>query len=85
VTPSESLSGGLIAYDFILDEPESFAPGVTSDDVAFELDAYVDWKINSNFTASFVFAYADPGDAIGQSFGEDKSFKYGMVYLTYAY
>jgi Alginate export len=85
VTPSESLSGGLIAYDFQLDEPESYAPGVTSDEVAFELDAYLDWKINSNFTASFVFAYADPGDAIQQSFGESDSFKYGMVYLTYAY
>ena len=85
VTPSESLSGGLIAYDFLLDEPASFAPGVTSDDVGYELDAYVDWKINSNFTASFVFAYAAPGDAIKQGLGEDESFKYGMVYLTYAY
>jgi hypothetical protein len=85
VTPSESMSGGLIAYDFQLDEPESYAPGVTSDEVGFELDAYLDWKINSNFTASFVLAYADPGDAIQQSFGEDESFKYGMVYLTYAF
>jgi hypothetical protein len=85
VTPSESVSGGLIAYDFLLDQPTTFAPGVTSDDVAHELDAYVDWKINSNFTASFVFAYADPGDAVKEGLGRTESLKYGMMYLTYAY
>jgi hypothetical protein len=85
MTPSESVSGGLIAYDFLLDQPASFAPGVTSDDVAYELDAYVDWKVNSNFTASFVLAYADPGDAIEQGFGRTEDLKYGMAYLTYAY
>jgi Alginate export len=85
VTPSESLSGGLIAYDFLLDQPETFAPGVTSDDVAYELDAYVDWKINSNITASFVFAYAEPGDAVEEGLGRTESLKYGMVYVSYAY
>jgi hypothetical protein len=85
VTPSESLSGGLIAYDFLLDQPETFAPGVTSDDVAYELDAYVDWKVNSNFTASFVFAYAEPGDAVEEGLGRTESLKYGMLYVSYAY
>jgi Alginate export len=85
VTPSESVSGGLIAYDFLLDQPTTFAPGVTSDDVAHELDAYVDWKINSNFTASFVFAYAKPGDAVKEGLGRTEELKYGMVYLSYAY
>ena len=85
VTPSESLSGGLIAYDFLLDQPETFAPGVTSDDVAYELDAYVDWKMNSNFTASLVFAYAEPGDAVEEGLGRTETLKYGMVYVTYAY
>ena len=85
VTPSESLSGGLIAYDFLLDHPETFAPGVTSDDVAYELDAYVDWKINSNITTSFVFAYAEPGDAVEEGLGRTESLKYGMVYVSYAY
>ena len=85
MTPSESVSGGLIAYDFLADQPTTFAPGVTSDDVAHELDAYVDWKINSNFTASFVFAYAEPGDAVEQGLGRTESLKYGMVYVTYAY
>jgi Alginate export len=85
VTPSESVSGGLVAYDFLLDQPATFAPGVTSDDVAYELDAYVDWKINSNFTASFVLAYAEPGDAVDEGLGRTETLKYGMAYVTYAY
>ena len=85
LTPSESLSGGLIGYDFLLDQPTTFAPGVTSDDVAYELDAYLDWKINSNITASFVFAYADPGDAVEEGLGRTETLKYGMVYVSYAY
>jgi hypothetical protein len=58
---------------------------VTSDKVASELDAYLDWKINGNFTASFVVAYATPDDAIEQGFGRTKDMSYGMVYLAYAY
>ena len=85
VTPSDSVSGGLIAYDFLLDRPAAFGPGVTSDAVAHELDGYLDWKINSNFTASFVLAYARPGDAVKQRFGLTQSLKYGMMYVTYAY
>jgi hypothetical protein len=85
VTPNDSLSGGLIAFVFTLDQPATFAPGVTSDKVAFELDAYVDWKVNSNFTASFVLAYADPDEAIAQGFGRTESMRFGMVYLAYSF
>jgi regulator of protease activity HflC (stomatin/prohibitin superfamily) len=58
---------------------------VTSDDVAVEIDGYVDWKINDNFTTSFVLAYADPDDAIAQGFSRTDSLSYGMVYVSYAY
>ena len=40
LTPSESVGAGLIGYVFQLDQPASLAPGVTSKDVASELDAY---------------------------------------------
>lgn len=85
LTPNESVSGGLIGYDFIVDQPASFGTGVTSDHVGTELDAYVDWKVNGNFTASFILAYAEPGKAIEQGYGRTDSFRYGMVYLAYAY
>ena len=85
VTPSASLSGGLIGFVFQADQPATFAPGVTADDIATELDAYADWKINSNFTASFVAAFAEPGDAAEQAFGRTSTFTYGMIYLAYSY
>jgi hypothetical protein len=85
LTPREAVGAGLIAYVFRLDQPGSLAPRVTSRDVAFELDGYADWKINGNFTVSFVAAYANPRDAVKQAFARTKNFAYGMVYLAYAY
>jgi hypothetical protein len=85
LAPSESVSGGLIAFDFLLDQPASFGTGVTSDKVAQEIDGYVDWKVNGNFTASFVLAYAEPDKAIEQAFQRTDAFTYGMVYLAYAF
>jgi len=85
VTPSEAVSAGLFAYDFRLDQPASFGPGVTSDHIAMELDAYADWKVNSNFIVSFVAALAEPKEAAEQGFGRTSTFTYGMVYVAYAY
>ena len=58
---------------------------MTSKDIAAELDSYTDWKINRNFTASFVLAFADPGKAVQQAFDRTKNFTYGMVYLAYSF
>jgi hypothetical protein len=63
-TPNDEVGTGLIFYRFTLDEPASFGPGVTSDALAFEVDWYVDWEINSNFSVSVLAAFADPGDAV---------------------
>ena len=72
-------------YKFSLDQPQAIAPDVTDKDVAFEIDAYVDWKVNSNFTVSFLGAFADPGKAVQQSTGRTKNFAYGMVYVGYSF
>ncbi|MGE5800714.1 MAG: alginate export family protein [Gemmatimonadota bacterium] len=85
VTPSEAVSAGLFAYDFRVDQPASFGPGVTSNHIAMELDAYADWKVNSNFIVSFVAALAEPKEAAEQGFGRTSTFTYGMVYVAYAY
>jgi hypothetical protein len=85
VTPSDAIGGGLIFYKFGLDQPASFAPGVTAHDVALEMDAYTDWKINKTFTASFVVAFANPQAAAQQAFNRTKNFSYGMVFLAYSY
>ena len=85
VAPSDAVSGGLILFRFSLDHPESFGPEVTDNDVAFETDLYVDWKVNRNFTVSLVGAYADPKKAVQQATGRTKNFAYGMVYVGYSF
>lgn len=85
VTPTEAIGTGLMFFKFNLDHPESFGPAVTDTDVGFEIDAYVDWKLNGNFTISVVGAYADPGKALQQLTGRTKNLGYGMVYVGYAF
>ena len=84
-TPSEAVSGGLMFFKFGLDRPEAAGPQVTATDVASEIDAYVDWDVNSNFTVSLLGAYADPGKAVQQATGRTKNFVYGMVYAGYSF
>jgi hypothetical protein len=79
------LGAGLIGYVFKLDQPASFGPGVTSKDLATEVDAYADWKLNSNFLVSFVAAFAHPQQAAEQGFGRTDDFSYGMIYVGYSY
>jgi hypothetical protein len=85
VTPSESIGAGLMFFRFLLDQPESYGEGITDDDVAFEADLYVDWKVNQNFTVSLIGAYADPGKAVQQASGRTKNFAYGMLYVGYSF
>ena len=84
-TPTESLGTGLIWFLFKLDQPGSFAPGVTSKDIAGEVDAYAEWEVNSNFTMSFVLAYGNPPAAVAQAYQRTTNFRYGMLYLSYSY
>jgi len=83
--PTESISTGLIFLDFTLDQAESFDPLVTSDDIGTELDWYMDWSVNGNFTMSFVLAAAEPGEAIEQSNGRTDTFVYGMIFAAYSF
>jgi hypothetical protein len=85
VQPNDAISGGVIFYNFRLDQPQAVAPGVTDKDVALETDFYTDWKLNKNFTASIVLAFANPGSAVEQATGRTSSFRYGMVYLGYSF
>jgi hypothetical protein len=85
VAPSDAVGGGLILFKFTLDHPESFPGNVTSRNLAFEADAYVDWQLNDNFTLSVVAAFANPQAAAEQAFDRTKNFTYGMVFLAYHY
>jgi hypothetical protein len=85
VAPNDSIGTGLLFYKFLADQPASVSPEATSKDVAFETDWYMDWKVNKNFTFSFVAAFADPGRLVEQVYGRTKTFWYGMVFLAYSY
>jgi hypothetical protein len=76
---------GLIFYKFLADKPAAIGPQVTAKDVAVELDYYLDWKINKNFSMSFVGAFADPGRVVQQVYDRTKNFVYGMLYIGYSY
>ena len=83
--PNEAVGGGLMLFKFIFDQPGSVGPEVTSSDAAFEIDAYVDWKVNTNFTVSLIGAFASPGTAVQQATDRTKNFGYGMVYVGYSF
>jgi hypothetical protein len=83
VAPNDSIGAGVIAYLFGFDQLPSAE--ATSKDLASELDAYCDWKVNKNFTLSFVTAYASPKEGVRQAYGRTDNFKYGMVYVAYSY
>lgn len=85
VAPSDTIGGGLMFFKFSYDQPQSVGPDVTASEVAFELDAYVDWKLNANFAVSLLGAYADPGEAVQQGTGRTKNFTYGMIYVGYSF
>jgi alginate export protein len=85
LAPNDSIGTGLFFYKFLLDRPEAVDPQLTARDVAFEVDWYMDWKLNSNFTLSLIAAFADPGAVVEQAFGRTKNFSYGMIYLGYSY
>ena len=83
--PTKRLGTGVIVYQFFADHPASYGPGVTSRNLAFEVDVYADWSINDNFTLSLVGGGADPGEAVRQASGRTESFALGMLYLSYKY
>jgi hypothetical protein len=85
VAPSETVSGGLILYNFQLDRPETFGPGVTAKDLALEIDLYTDWSLTANVALTFVLAFADPRQALQQAVDRTKNFSYGLVYASYKF
>jgi len=85
LTPSDAVGAGLMGFSFLTEQTATFGPGVTSKNVALELDGYADWKVNSNFIVSFLAAVAHPQDAVVQGYGRTDDFVYGMIYVAYAY
>jgi hypothetical protein len=84
-SPRSNISTGLLYFDFKLDQPGSFQGGVLSDQLAREINWYLDWKASRLFSMSFVLARNNPGKAAEEAFDRTKDFKYGMAYLNFSY
>jgi hypothetical protein len=85
LTPTDAIGTGLIFFKFNADQADAYGPGVISDDIAVEMDWYMDWKLNKNFTLSLVGAFANPGGLVRELYGRTDNFTYGMAYLAYSY
>ena len=83
--PTPRLNSGVIFYRFLADQPGAYAPGNTSRNIGFEVDAYADWTINDNFTLSVVGGGANPGEVVRQVSGRTANFALGLLYLAYKY
>ena len=83
--PRSNIGTGLLWFDFTLDQPGSYNGGVSSDQLATEINWYLDWTLNQLFTFSFVLARNQPGAAVKEAFNRTKPFKYAMVYVVFHY
>jgi hypothetical protein len=82
---SDSLRLGVSLFDFTLDQPGSYESGVTSADFAREIDLIVDWYPTDYLSVTFTLANANPGKALEEAFNRTSRFRYGMIYLGFAF
>lgn len=83
--PRGTIGTGLLWFDYSLDQPGSYSGGVNSDQLATEINWYMDWTVSRLFTLSFVLARNQPGPAVEQAFNRTQPFKYGMLYAAFHY
>jgi hypothetical protein len=83
VTPTDKLTMNLFYYNFKLDNPTSFAPGVTSDDWGDEVDLTLDWQATDRVYFTVVLAQVNPGNGAEQWTGGNQDWKYAMLLVSF--
>jgi hypothetical protein len=76
---------GISFFHFALDEPATYASGVTSSQLGREIDLIADWSPLDYLDVTFVLANARPGAALDQAFDRTSNFRYGMIYVGYSF
>jgi hypothetical protein len=71
VSPSDSLSAGVIYYNFSLYEKHYYGVPLHDLDFMQEVDLHMDWAINDNLYLSAAYGFAVPGPAARELFGND--------------
>ncbi len=46
---------------------------------------HLDWKLNKNFTVSFIGAFANPRKVVQQAYDRTKNFAYAMIDIADSY
>ena len=83
VQPTDTITMNLFYYKFYLDNPSSFAPGVTSDDFGDEVDLTFDWQATDRLYVIVVLAQLNPGNGAEQWTGGNQDWKYAMLNVSF--
>ena len=84
LSPNKDLSLNAIYYDFTLDQPNIFGEPVGSTDWGNEVNLTADFALNDNWMLSGVFGWLVPGQAAKNWTGGDKTWVYGMIYVSFS-
>lgn len=82
---SETLTLGVIHYQFSLDKKVYQGAGVDDDRFADETAVFLDWTPTPRLYTSLSYNWVDPKAAAKQALGDDKRFSALELYFTYRY
>ena len=83
--PNDAISTGLIFFDFLLDQPASFGPQVTSDDVGPGARLVHGLDGQRQLHLSFVAALRSRAMRSSSRRGVPTTFCYGMIFAAYSF
>jgi len=82
--PNDHLVLNAIYYNFTLDHPNIFGDPVGSTDWGDEINFTADYPIGDRWFLSGVFGWLVPGQAAKNWTGGDKTWVYGMIYVSFS-
>lgn len=85
VAPTESVSAGLIYFNFTLDKANYFGTPVDDKDFANEVNAYVDWSVTDHVYVGAVAGLGWAGPAAEEVFGDDDTYQLAEFVVTVTY
>lgn len=85
VAPTESVSAGLIYFNFTLDKANYFGTPVDDKDFANEVNAYVDWSVTDHIYVGAVAGLGWAGPAAEEVFGDDDTYQLAEFVVTVTY
>lgn len=85
VKPTESLSAGILYFNFTLDKANYFGTPVKDKSFANELNLYADWNITDHIYLGAVAGVAWAGDAAEEVFGDDDAYGLAEVQVVVTY